>query len=123
MQIYWVQQFWFDNYYNATANTERHYITIDGFGTRNVAVTCALNVFGPGAHIEQHNSTLTGDLGIAAVGIKSYDYVDDQGQAHHVLNDYFVPCAVVKNCTAIEIELALTRAWVGATGSVFYFDD
>jgi hypothetical protein len=122
MQIHWIQQFWFDNHYNPTGDTERHYIQLN-FGRRNVAVTCALNVLAPGAHIEQHDSTLTGDIGMAAVGIKSWDYVDDGGRPRHVSNDYFAPCAIIRNCTAVEIEFALMRAWAGATGTVLYFDD
>lgn len=123
MNIYWIQQFWFNDHYNPTSNVERHFLDIKDFGTLNVAVTCALNVLGPGAHIEINDGTITGDIGFAAVGIKWYEYIDDQGQFQHVDNSYFVPCILVRKCVAVRLELALARAWAGATGTVHYFND
>ena len=87
MDVYWIQQFWFDDHVESNGTIKRSYITIDGFGTRNVAVTAQLNVLGPGAHIEIDDDTITGDLGSAAVGIRWYEYVDDNGNHHHVDND------------------------------------
>jgi hypothetical protein len=122
MNVYWIQQFWFDDYYDGSGNTQRSYVTIDGFGTRNVAITAQLNVFGPGAYIEEDDGTITGDLGYAAVGIKWYEYTDDNG-FHHVDNTYFVPNAVIQNCVGFQLELAFNRAWVGATGTILYFNN
>jgi hypothetical protein len=123
VQIYRIQQFWFNNHYYPGDGVERHFLDIKDFGTRNLAVTCALNVLGPGAHVEQHDSTLTGDLGVAAVGIKRYEFIDDHGQFQHVDNDYFWPCAIIRICVAVRIELSLHRTWAGATGTVHYFKD
>jgi hypothetical protein len=122
MTVYWIQQFWFDNYYDSSGTTQRVYVTVDGFGTRNVAITAQLNVLAPGAHIVVDNGTISGDIGLAAVGIKWYDYVDDSG-THHVDNSYFVPHAIIHNCVAFQLELAYQRAWAGATGTILYFDD
>jgi hypothetical protein len=47
MNINWIQQFWFQDYYNSTSDVERYYLDIKDFGTRNVAVSSALNVLGP----------------------------------------------------------------------------
>ena len=49
MTVYWIQQFWFDNYYDSSGTTQRVYVTVDGFGTRNVAITAQLNVLALGA--------------------------------------------------------------------------
>ncbi|HYX01160.1 MAG TPA: hypothetical protein VE963_03670 [Reyranella sp.] len=122
MDIYWVQHFWFNNFTESNGNTGRAYLTIDGFGTRNVAVTAQLNVVGPGAHIEINDNTISGDLGSAAVGIIWYEYNDANG-SHHVDTNYFQPQAVIHNCTALRIELAYRRVWAGATGTVLYFND
>jgi hypothetical protein len=122
MTTYWIQGFWFDNYYDSSGNEQRVYLTVDGFGTRNVAISAQLNVLGPGAYIEESNGTITGDLGFAAVGIKWYEYTDDSG-FHHVDNDYFVPFAIINNCVGFQIELAYERAWVGAAGTISYFND
>ena len=73
MNVYWIQQFWFDDYYDDSGNLQRAYVTIGAFGTRNVAITAQLNVFGPGAYIQASDGTITGDLGYAAVGIKWYE--------------------------------------------------
>ena len=116
--------FWFNDHYNPTGGIERHYIDIKDFGTRNLAITCAVNVLGPGAHIEIHDNVITGDIGLAAVGIKSYDYISDvTNEPQHVENDYFWPCAIIRRCVAVRVELALSRAWAGATGTVHYFTD
>jgi hypothetical protein len=122
MNVYWIQHFWFDNFTETNGNTGRAYLTIDGFGTRNVAVTAQLNVVGPGAHIEINGNTISGDLGSAAVGIIWYEYTDGSG-SHHVDTNYFQPHAVIHNCTAVRIELAYRRIWAGATGTVLYFND
>jgi hypothetical protein len=122
MNIYWIQQFWFNDHYNSTSNVERYYLDIKDFGTRNVAVSCALNVLGPGANIAINNGNITGNVGYAAVGIKWYEFIDDQGHFQHIDNDYFVPCILIRNCVAVRIELALSLAWVGATGTVHYFN-
>jgi len=122
MDIYWIQPFWFDDYYDTSGNLQRVYLTVDGFGTRNVAITAQLNVLAPGAYIQASNGTITGDLGYAAVGIKWYEYVDDSG-VQHVDNDYFVPHAIIQNCVGFQLELAYVRAWAGATGTILYFNN
>jgi hypothetical protein len=43
MNIYWIQQLWFNDHYNPTKNVERHFLDIKDFGTLNVAVTRALS--------------------------------------------------------------------------------
>ena len=51
MNIYWIQQFCFNDYYNSTPIVEHYYLRSKNFGTRNVAVSWALNVLGAGANI------------------------------------------------------------------------
>jgi hypothetical protein len=122
MDVYWIQQFWFDDFLETNGVSQRAYLTIDGFGTRNVAITAQLNVVAPGAHIEIQDSTITGDVGTAAVGIKWHEYTDNSG-FHHVDNTYFVPHAIIHNCVGFQLELAYRRIWAGATGTVLYFND
>jgi hypothetical protein len=122
VNVYWIQQFWFDDFLETNGNQQRAYVTVDGFGTRNVAITAQVNVVAPGAHIEINDNAITGDIGSAAVGIKWYEYVDDTG-FHHVDNTYFVPHAIIHNCVGFQLELGYRRIWVGATGTILYFDD
>ena len=51
MTTYWIQGFWFDNYYDSSGNEQRVYLTVDGFGTRNVAISAQLNVQIGRAHV------------------------------------------------------------------------
>jgi hypothetical protein len=123
MNVYWIQQFWFDDFLDTSGDLQRAYLTIDGFGTQNVAITAQLNVLAPGAYLEANNNSITGDIGNAAVGIKWYEYVDDTG-FHHVDNTpYFIPHAIIRNCVGFQLELAYRRIWTGATGTILYFND
>jgi hypothetical protein len=122
MNVYWIQQFWFDDFLETSGNLQRAYSTVDGFGTRNVAISAQVNVVAPGAQIETNQGSITGDLGTAIVGIKWYEYVDETG-FHHVDNTYFVPHAIIRNCVGFQLELAYRRIWAGATGTILYFDD
>jgi hypothetical protein len=122
LDVYWIQQFWFDDFLESDGNLQRSYLTIDGFGTRNVAVTAQLNVVAPGASIAIDDGKISGDLGTAAVGIKWYEYVDDEG-FHHVDTEYFVPHAIIHDCVGFQLEFAYRRIWAGATGTVLYFND
>lgn len=122
MDVYWIQQFWFDDLFEPNGSLQRAYLTIDGFGVRNLAITAQLNVVAPGALIKSDHNEISGDLGMAAVGIKWYEYVDENGDSHRVENSYFVPHAIIHNCVAFQLELAYRRVWTGATGTVLYFN-
>ncbi len=122
MNVYWIQQFWFDDFLESDGNGQRAYLTVDGFGTRNVAITAQLNLVAPGAFIQVNDGSITGDLGTAAVGIKWYEYTDDSG-FHHVDNTYFVPHAIIQNCVGFQLELYYRRVWAGATGTILYFNN
>lgn len=123
MNIYYIREFWFDDFYDGSGNVQRAFITWTDFNQQNIKVTAQLNVLGAGAHIEVNGNTITGDVGYAAVGIKWYEFIDDQGNFKHVDNSYFVPHATIMKCVGIQLELAFNRAWVGATGAIYYFTD
>jgi hypothetical protein len=123
MNIYYIREFWFDDFYEGNGNVQRAFINWTDFNQQNIKVTAQLNVFGPGAYIAEDNNGITGGLGFAAVGVKSYDYIDDRGNPQHVDNSYFVPHATIHKCVGIQLELAFRRAWVGATGAIYYFTD
>jgi hypothetical protein len=123
MNIYYIREFWFDDFYDNSGDVQRATITWTDFNQANIKVSAQLNVFGPGATIVDDRNTITGDLGSAAVGIKSYDYIDAQGNSQHVDNSYFAPHATIRKCVGIQLELAFRRSWVGATGAIYYFTD
>jgi len=111
MNIYYIREFWFDDFYDGSGNVQRAFITWTDFNQQNIKVTAQLNVFGPGAHIQENGNNITGDLGYAAVGIKWYEYIDQNGNFQHVENSYFVPHATIYKCVGIQLELAFNRAW------------
>ena len=123
MNIYYIREFWFDDFYDGSGAVQRAFITWTDFNQQNIKVTAQLNVFGPGAHIEVDGNTIIGDLGYAAVGIKWYEFIDGNGNFQHVDNSYFVPHATIMKCVGIQLELAFNRAWAGATGAIYYFTD
>ena len=123
MNIYYIREFWFDDFYDDSGAVQRAFITLTDFNQQNIKVTAQLNVFGPGAYIPEDNNTITGDLGYAAVSIKWYEYIDGNDNFQHVDNSYFVPHATIYKCVGIQLELAFNRAWVGATGAIYYFTD
>lgn len=122
MNIYYVRQFWFDDFVETDGNWQRAYITWTDFKQQNIKVTAQVNIVSPGAYI-QVSGSVTGDLGTAAVGIKWYEYIDSNGNLQHIDNTYFVPHATIRNCVALQLELAYRRVWAGATGNIFYFTD
>jgi hypothetical protein len=123
MNIYHIRQFWFDDFYDNSGSIQRSYITVTDFEKRNIQITAQLNVLGPGAHIEIDDNKVTGSLGNAAVGIKWYEYIDDDGNKQHVDTSYFVPHATIRKCVGVQLKLAYRRIWVGATGFFVYFTD
>ena len=51
MNIYYIREFWFDDFYDGSGNAQRATITWTDFQQQNIKVTAQLNVFGPGAYI------------------------------------------------------------------------
>ena len=79
MNIYHIREFWFDDFYDGGGAIQRAFITVTDFKQQNIIVTAQLNVFGPGAHLKVDDNTISGDLGLAAVGIKWYEFIDGDG--------------------------------------------
>ena len=123
MNIYHIREFWFDDFYDGGGAIQRAFITVTDFKQQNIIVSAQLNVFGPGAYLKVDDNTISGDLGLAAVGIKWYEFIDGDGQFQHVDTSYFVPHATIHKCVGIQLELAFRRSWVGATGAFTYFTD
>jgi hypothetical protein len=123
MNIYYIRQFWFDDFYDDSGDVQRAYLTWNDFQQQNIKIAAHLNVVTPGAHIEIDQNTVKGNIGFAAVGIKSYDYIDDAGNLQHVDNSYFVPHATIRRCMRVQLELAYARILAGASGAIYYFTD
>ena len=123
MNIYYIREFWFDDFYDVSGSIQRAFITWTDFNQQNIKVTAQLNAFGPGAYIAEDHSTISGDLGVAAVGVQWYEFIDSNGKVQHVENSYLTPHATIRNCVGIQLQLAFRRAWVGATGAIYYFTD
>lgn len=124
MNIYHIQHFWFQDFLETNGDEQKAYLTIDFPGRPNVSITAQVNVVAPGAYIKSSRTAITGDIGSAAVGIKSYIYYDENGNLRYV-DDlwHFVPHAIIRNCSTAQIVLAYRRIWVSATGTILYFTD
>ena len=47
MNIYYIREFWFDDFYDGSGNVQRATITWTDFQQQNIKVTAQLNVFDP----------------------------------------------------------------------------
>jgi hypothetical protein len=123
MNIYYIREFWFDQFYEGVGAVQRASITWTDFNQQNIKVTTQLNAFSPNAYIEQRNGTITAETGLAAINIRWYEYIDDHGKLQHVDDRNFSGHATIYKCVGLELGLTLYRGWVCATGAIYYFTD
>jgi len=119
MQVYYLQRFWFFNVYNNTAQvqTSRYTMVFDPPAT--VKGQIFLNILSPGISFDQNA------VGIAVACVKKYTYLDGNGQEQTV--DYTgqdpFGSIYVTNITSVTWELAVTLAWAGAHGMIYYIEE
>ncbi len=123
MNIYYIREFWFEQFYEGSGAVQRATITWTDFNQQNIKVTAQLNAFSPNVDIEEKAGTLTANVGLAAVNIGWYEYIDDHGNLQHVDDTNFSAHATIYKCVGLQLELTLNQAWVGATGAIYYFTD
>jgi hypothetical protein len=123
MNIYYIREFWFDQFYEGSGVVQSATITWTDFNQQNIKVTAQLNAFSPNVEIEEKAGSLYANVGLAAVNIGWYEYIDDHGALQHVDDANFSAHATIYRCVALQLVLTLNQAWVGATGAIYYFTD
>jgi hypothetical protein len=111
MNVYWLQQFWFDGFANDGDNVQRNLLTVQ-IPKANIFVNAALSAFGTGIDFDNHV------IGVAGVGIKN----SASGGAPPVEAATLVGHTQVNQCTEVTLELQLVLASANANGMIYYFD-
>jgi hypothetical protein len=118
MQVYYLQRFWFYNVYNSGTTPQTHHYTMTFDPPVTVKGQIFLNILSQGVSFDQKV------VGLAAAGVKSYTYVDNNGQEQTVDFAGQDPSGsiFVTNITSVTWFLTVTLAWAGAQGMIYYIE-
>lgn len=114
MNVYWLQAHWFGERYNPGNEVQKNYHTVE-IPPSNIFATIALTIFSPGIDLD-NNVT-----GLAASGIKQYEYIDANGIQRTVVLDHWESHLYVKKCVSITFAFHVQRAWAKAEGMIYYY--
>ena len=117
MNLYWLRSFWFGTYYYSDNSLHKHYFTVTFANRPNVDAHIWLTIFSPGIDIANQVT------GTAAAGVKSYRYIDDDGNEATQSFDDWVSHARVRKCLEITFSFHIQRAWSRAEGQIIYWTD
>src|SRR5262245_28553123 len=119
MNIYWLRQFWFgERFYNDTS-LHKHYFTIAFANRPNIDAQIWLTIFASGATYD--NGAVT-NLGIAAAGIKSFRFINDQDESELQEFDHWESHVRVKKCVELTVAFHVKLAWAKAEGNIYYWE-
>ena len=111
MNVYWLQQFWFDGFINNGDDVQRNLLTVQ-IPHANIIVNASLSEVGIGIDFGNHV------IGVAGVGIKNFATGGNPpGEATSLVGHIDLT-----DCTEVTIELQLTLASANANGMIYYFD-
>jgi hypothetical protein len=113
MNVYWLQQFWFDSFINAGTTPQRNLLTIQfpPAGV-NIFVNASLSAFGPGVDFD------SGVVGFGGVGVRDFAIGGNPpGEPGS-----FVGHIELTDCTEVTLELNLTDASANANGMIYWFE-
>ena len=115
MNIYWLQEFWFSEKYHTDASLHKHYFTIQ-LPEVNIDTQIWLTIFSTGLNYDQ------GVLGLAAAGIKSYRFVDQNGVKQYKELTNWEAHLWVDRCIEITYAFHVRLAWAKAEGMIYWHD-
>jgi hypothetical protein len=115
MNIYWLQEFWFFQKYYTDTSLHKHYFTIE-FPKVDIDAQIWLTIFSPGVNFDQ------GVTGIAAAGVKSYRFVDQNGVTQYKEPPNWDAHVRVQRCTEITFAFHVRLAWAKAEGIIYWHD-
>jgi hypothetical protein len=113
MNIYYIQQLWFDGFLFGDTPTPA-FLTID-LPNVNIKAYIALNALSLGVASDNTGGTM-------AAGIRSYEFTDGEG-FHHVDFPSIVAHATVRNCSKITFGVQGRQAFGSAVGMLCWFVD
>jgi hypothetical protein len=111
MNVYWLQQFWFDSFINSGTAVQRNLLTVQIPGA-NIFVNASLSAFAPGIDFDN------GVVGVGGVGIKDFAVGGNPPGAETSLVGHIE----LTDCTEVTLELQLTLASANANGMIYYFE-
>jgi hypothetical protein len=115
MNIHYIQKFWFgERYYTDTA-WHAHYHTIQ-LPDVNIDAQIWLTILSPGLNMDE------GVLGGAAAGIKSFRFIDKEGQTQFQEFDHWESHLRVERCTELTVAFHVRLAWAKAEGIIYWHD-
>lgn len=116
MQVYYLQRFWFGNFYSNLNFPQTHYFTIAFDSPVTVKGQIFLNLLSQGFDLGANV------VGLAVACVKSYSYLDDHGvqQVVDFTGQDPFGSIFVSNITSVTWELIVTKAWAGAHGMIYY---
>ncbi len=115
MNIYYIQKLWFSEKYYADTTVHKHYLTVQ-LPKINIDTQIWLTIFSPGVNLD------AGVGGIAAAGIKSYRYEDDQGKSQFVELDHWESHLRQSRCLEVTYAFHVRLAWAKAEGMIYWHD-
>jgi hypothetical protein len=115
MNIYYLQEFWFGERYYTDTSIHKHYITID-LPKVNIDAQLWLTIFSPGVNFDK------GVTGLAAAGIKSCRFIDQNGVAQPKEFTNWESHIWVGQCTQITFAFQVRLAWAAAEGIIYWHD-
>ena len=117
MEIYWLRQFWFGEAFHDDTSVHKHYFTITFANKPNIDAQIWLTIFSTGA--KWSGGAIT-DLGIAAAGIKSFKFINSNGNTETTEFHSWESHVRIKKCVELTVafHVKLTCSKVRARGFV-----
>lgn len=119
MNITYLREFWFgDRVYNDTSN-HPHYHTVRFADRPNIDAQIWLTIVSPGATFSGGAVTA---IGSAAAAVKSYAFVNPQGQIETRDAGAWDAHAFVEKAVDITFAFHVRLAWAKAEGQIYYWE-
>src|SRR6266568_3091498 len=100
MNVHWLRPFWFGDVAYGATNDHPHYLTIRFANRPNIDAQTWLTILSPGA---TYSGGAVTAIGSAAVGVKSYAFVDAQGQIQVQTFDHWVSSVRVERVVDLTV--------------------
>jgi hypothetical protein len=113
INIYYIQKFWFGEAYYTDTSYHKHYFTVE-LPKVNVDAQIWLTIFSPGVSFD------AGVTGLAAAGLKSYQFIDSNGTQQYREFDHWESHLRIEQCVEITFAFHVQLAWAKAEGIIYW---
>lgn len=115
MNIYYIQKFWFGEQFYTDTDTHKNYFTVD-LPKVNIDAQIWLTIFSTGLNLD------AGVLWLAAAGVKSYRFVDQDGITRYRELSNWESHLRVEQCVEVTFAFHVRLAWAKAEGIIYWHD-